>query len=483
MYFVEKYCIFVELFATVNGQSLLLPLLNKAAGGYGIPSPLCLRSLNKWMMALCALALAGCMMPALAQEEADTTRLVLSLDSARQVAMEHNRTLKNASLDVQKAEASRWQNIAGMLPQVNASLDYQNMLGYEIPFRVEETNMEMRIAMPASGSIGITAAVAFSGAQVVAANLGTIAMRMADITLRQTEQQIGNQVKNIYYSILVMEETIGLLEKNLVNIEKLHATTQRSVDVGVAEQVDADQLSIQVATMKTTISTNRRSLEMLYNSMRLQLGVPADTPLTLSQTIDELINIDNAVALLGEEFVIANNYDYQLLQQSVEQARKQVKLNEWAYGPSLSAYYQYTARTYFGQESGFNMTPPNMIGVTLSVPIFSSGKNFTAVKAAKLDYQKQLNTLADTEESLYIQHSQLRYNLASAFETYDTQKKNVEVTQRVLTNISNKYEHGYASSLEVTDANTNLLTAQSSYVQALLELVNAQIELEELLNK
>ena len=33
MYFVEKYCIFVELFATVNGQSLLLPLLNKAAGG------------------------------------------------------------------------------------------------------------------------------------------------------------------------------------------------------------------------------------------------------------------------------------------------------------------------------------------------------------------------------------------------------------------------------------------------------------------
>ena len=330
-------------------------------------------------MALCALALAGCMMPALAQEEADTTRLVLSLDSARQVAMEHNRTLKNASLDVQKAEASRWQNIAGMLPQVNASLDYQNMLGYEIPFRVEETNMEMRIAMPASGSIGITAAVAFSGAQVVAANLGTIAMRMADITQRQTEQQIGNQVKNIYYSILVMEETIGLLEKNLVNIEKLHATTQRSVDVGVAEQVDADQLSIQVATMKTTISTNRRSLEMLYNSMRLQLGVPADTPLTLSQTIYELINIDNAVTLLGEEFVIANNYDYQLLQQSVEQARKQVKLNEWAYGPSLSAYYQYTARTYFGQESGFNMTPPNMIGVTLSVPIFSRGKNFTSV--------------------------------------------------------------------------------------------------------
>ena len=77
----------------------------------------------------------------------------------------------------------------------------------------------------------------------------------------------------------------------------------------------------------------------------------------------------------------------------------------------------------------------------------------------------------------------MKYNLSSAFETYETQKKNVEVTQRVLTNISNKYEHGYASSLDVTNSGTNLITAQNSYVQALLDLVNAQIALEELLNK
>ena len=424
----------------------------------------------------------------LAAQEADSTRLVLTLDSARQVAMEHNRTLKNASIDVQKAEATRWKSIASMLPQISGSLDYQNMLGYEIPFAVtgpdgSDTGAEMKIGMPPSGSLGITAAVAISGTQVVSACLGTIAMRMADITQRQTEQQIGNQVKSIYYSILVMEETLNLLEKNLVNIEKLYETTQRSVEVGVAEQVDADQLSIQVATMRTTINTNKRSLEMLYNSMRLQLGVSAKTPIVLTQTIDELINVDNAMSLLGEEFVLGNNYDYQLLKESVNQAKQQVHLNEWAYAPSLSAYYQYTARTYFGEKSGFNMTPPNMIGVTLSVPIFSSGKNLNAVKAAKFDYRKQLNTLADTEESLRIQHSQLRYNLSSAFETYSTQRKNVDVSQRVLTNISNKYEHGYASSLEVTDASTNLITAQSSYVQALLELVTAQIELEELLNK
>ena len=400
----------------------------------------------------------------------------LTLDEAQKVAKEHNRTLKNASLDVQKAEATRWQTIASMLPQVNGSLDYQNMCGYKMSLG------GMDIAMPPSGTLGITAALQFSGTQVVGAYLGTIAMKMADISLKQTEQQIGNQVKSIYYSILAMERTVNLLEQNLENLRTLHRTTQNSVDVGVAEQTDADQLSVQVATMETTISSTKRSLEMLYNSMRLQLGVAPEQRISLSQSIEELINFENALSLLSEEFVIDNNYNYQLLKENTRLAKQQVHMKEWAYGPTITAAYQYSAKKYFSDERTMNMTPPNAISISLSVPIFSSGRNFTGVKEAKLAYKKQLNTLADTEDGLNIQHSQLKYNLSSAYESFDTQKKNVEVSQRVFTNISNKYEHGLASSLDVTNSGSNLISAQSSYVQALLELVNAQIELEELLN-
>lgn len=426
---------------------------------------------------LAALCMTACSLMLSAQEP-DTTRLILSLEEAQQVAMEHNRTLKNAAIDVQKAEATRWQTIASMLPQVSGALDYQNMCGYEMNFGGMGA-----IAMPPSGTLGITAAVSLSGQQIVGAYLGTIAMRMSDITLKQTEQQIGNQVKSIYYSILAIERTVDLLDLNLKNMRTLYETTQRSVEVGVAEQTDADQLSVQVATMETSLNSTQRSLEMLYNSLRLQLGVEADRPITLSQTIDELINFDTALSLLSEEFMMDNNYNYQLLKENVKLSKQQVHMAEWAYGPTLTAAYQYSGKKYFSDEKTMNMTPPNAVSISLSIPIFSSGRNLTAVQEAKFDYKKQLNTLADTEESLRIQHSQLRYNLSSAYESFDTQKKNVEVSQRVLTNVSNKYEQGYASSLDVTNSGTNLITAQSSYVQALLELVTAQIELEELLNK
>jgi outer membrane protein TolC len=128
------------------------------------------------------------------------------------------------------------------------------------------------------------------------------------------------------------------------------------------------------------------------------------------------------------------------------------------------------------------MTPPNSIGATLSIPIFSSGNRSAALKETKLKYEAQLNTLADTEESLNIQHRQLCYNLSSAYDSFEAQKKNVEVSQRVFDNITRKYEHGMASSMDVTDASTNVVTAQNSYVQSLLEVVSAQIDLEQLLN-
>lgn len=402
--------------------------------------------------------------------------LHLSLKEAQTYALEHNRSLKNASMDVQISAASRWQTLATLLPQVSANVDYSNMFGYKMNLG------EFQISMPNSMTYGATASVALSGAQVVGVQLEKMAGEMADITLKQTEQEVADQVKTLYYSALVMEETVRLLEKNLEHLNQLMVFTERSVEVGVSEQTDADLISVQIASMKTNINANRRSLEMIYNSLRLQLGLEVDAEIMLSETIDGLMSANTGISLLGEDFVLDNNYNYQLLRQNVSLAQKQVTLKKWAYAPSLSAFYQYSEKEYFSNEATMNSTPPNMFGLSLNIPLFSSGSRQQAVKEARLGYQKQLNTFEDTRESLLIQHRQLSYNLSSSYESFETQKKNMVVVQRVFDNISRKYEQGMASSLDITQSGSELIAAQSSYVQALLEVVRAQIELETLLN-
>ena len=442
--------------------------------------------------------------PARAQEGAT---LRLSLQEAQDYAVEHNYAMQNASLDVKKAEASRWQALSSMLPQVKASFDYQNMCGYEMNlggrstgsmmpdsitiggttmplsfiYNTSDDNSSGGIPMNPSGTLGITASVALTGAQIVSTMLSKVAIDMADITRRQTEQTTRSNVKSVYTSILVMEQTVGLLDSSLANMQQLLATTEASVRAGAAEQIQADKLSVQVASMRNSINSTRRSLTMLYNSLLLQLGADVNSKLELTTTIDDVVNVEEAAKLTLGGFAIENNYNYQLLEQSEKLSEKQLTLAWMDFTPTLSAYYQYSYKTYFGKDAGFNMTPPNMIGASVSVPLFQSGTRMAKIKGAKIDYQETMNSRRQAEDGLRVQYNQLCYDLVSAIESYQIQRDNLDVTRRVFTNVAEKYKYGHASNLEVTNASTDIISAQSNYIQAFMSVVSAQVALENLL--
>ena len=225
------------------------------------------------------------------QEPTDSSVLYFTLDEAMSYALEHNWDLQNSSIAVRQAEADRWTAIASMLPQVNGTLDYSNYMGYEMAFG--ETGLS--IAMPPYGSIGVNAALAVSGAQVISALIGKISVEMSDVTRRQSQQEVA-------------EETV----------RRLHEFSQKSVDAGVAEQVDADQILVQVATLETSINEARRGLEMIYNSMRLQMNIGFDKEIVLTQTLDELMDVERSLDLLYDDFILENNFSYQLALKSTD---------------------------------------------------------------------------------------------------------------------------------------------------------------------
>ena len=405
-------------------------------------------------------------------------KLSLSLQQAMDMAVERNNTLANAALDVKIAKANKWAAIAQMLPQISASGDYSNFMGYEMDLR------GMTIAMPPYVTLGVRSSLTFTPALLVNTQISEISRKMSDISLQQSEQDITNQVKTLYLSALVSEEVLNLLGRNLECLERLHDMTMTSVKVGASEQTAADQIEVQVAQLKNSIASSKRTIEMTYNSMRLLLDVDVDTELELTDTLDRLMETDDYLELVSEDFDLERNYAWQLANKSTELAKKQLDATIMSGLPSLTAYHQYSYKEYLSKDANvMNMTPPNMVGATLSVPLFTSLQQTKKVQAARMAYQKQQNTMHDTEQSLLVQHSQLCYNLSTAFDTYNAQKQNLEVTQRVFDNISRRYEQGYSSAMDLTNTGTTLINAQSTYVQSIMEFLNARIALEKLLNK
>ena len=122
--------------------------------------------------------------------------LVVSLDEAKQYAVEHNRTVQNAGLSVKQAEAARWQSIASMLPQVSGTLGYTNMCGYEMKLA------GMPVPMNPTGELGIKATMTISGQQIVGSLISDLAKDMQDVAKAKTIQVIEANVTNIYVNIV-----------------------------------------------------------------------------------------------------------------------------------------------------------------------------------------------------------------------------------------------------------------------------------------
>ena len=402
--------------------------------------------------------------------------LNLSLAQAQDYAVETNRSLRNASLAVQKAYAQRWQTIASMLPSADLSWGYTSMMGYKMNFG------GMPIEMPDNGTLGVTAAVGINGQAIVGALLNNVAIDMQKLNLQQSEDNLRANVKTSYASVLVLQNVVTLLESSLANIEQMAEMTQRSVEVGAAEQTTADLIQVRVNTLKNNINANLRSTQLALNALKVLLDVPANTELVLTSTLEDFLSAEAVLKLLGYDFALENNLNYQLLEKNVELAKKNVHMAGWAYGPTVALAYQYSKKDYFGEKEGFNMTPPNAVSLNISMPLWSSGKRAAGVVEKKIALEEARNTFAETANNLGIQNEQLRYNLQNGYETYMNEKDNMEVTQRVFESTTNKFNQGAASNLDLVNASNDLITAQSSYVQAVLTLVNAQVELEKFLN-
>ena len=405
--------------------------------------------------------------------------LSLSLAEAQDYAVRQNRSLKNASLAVQEAYAARWQTIASMLPQVDGSYSYSNYCGYSATLAMG--GAEMKINMPNVGALGVTASMGLNGQAIVGVLLNNIAIDMKKIALEQSESQLRGSVMETYVSVLALQSISALLDSSLVNIQGLETITQYAVEAGAAEQTAADQIRVRVNTMKNSINAQKRSIELATNSLKVLLDVPVETELTLTDSIEAVLSPESVISLLAENFAIENNLNYQLLQKQVDLAEKNVHMAGWAYGPTLSVGYNYTDQQYYG-EGGMRMTPPNVVQVSVRMPLWSSGKRAAGVVEKKIALEEARNTLSETTDNLAIQYRQLCYNLTNAYETYLNEKDNIEVAQRVFTSATNKYKYGASSNMELTNASNDLINAESTYVQSILSLVNAQVELDTFLN-
>jgi len=402
-------------------------------------------------------------------------KIELTLDEAVKHALTHNKQLKGAAFGKQEAKMAHLAAITQGLPQAEAVYDYQNF------FNAEANIGPMTFVFNPTSNLNFRASqLLFSGNYIVGLQMAKLYREMADINYEKTDAEIRAQVINSYNLILISMRSKDILEQNVLNIEDVLSRTKALVTVGILDETDTDQISVQKMMLANSVRTADRQLELATNLLRMHLGISTDTEIILKDDLLKIMALSDVEASINKIFEIEKNHDIQLMLLQKNMAGKQLLMERVKFLPTAAGFYNYTEKI---KKTDLDFQPKTVIGLNVSIPLFSSGTRYLNQAKAKYNLLNTENQVEMVKEQLLIQEKQLRYNLKNALEQYKAQNDNVQLSRRVYNNLLLKYQQGMVSSLDVTTANSNVLQAENGYNVAIMQVLEAKTALDKLLNK
>ena len=125
--------------------------------------------------------------------------------------------------------------------------------------------------------------------------------------------------------------------------------------------------------------------------------------------------------------------------------------------------------------------PANIVGLSINIPIFSSGQRLSKVSQQQIELDKVQNSKYQLSESLNMQVIQARLEFQNAYDSYNLQKQNKDLSEKIYNNYETKYKEGMASSLELTQSQLQYLNTEQAYFQAIFNLLDAKNKLDKAL--
>ncbi len=425
----------------------------------------------------------------LAFSQESTAELKLTLKEAQDYALMNNKMVQAAKTDVLASRIAVWEMISSALPQVNASGSFTDNLKLMTTLLPGDFFGQPGVKVPvtfgsefnSSGSVQATLLL-FNAPLYIGIETTKLANKLSEQNLEKSELDTRESIAMAYYLILVSERSLEILESNIDNLNETLKSTRAMYSAGMAEATDVDQMISNVSMVENSRSSLERTIELNYNLLRFQLGVPAETKITLAETLDGLTDQVNIEAILSQDFDHTRNINFLLIEGQEKMSELALKSQKASVLPTLSGYYNYGTNGMGDKLSELQWFQNSMAGLQLSVPLIASGQRYARIKKAQYNLEKARTTKEMVTEQLLIQEKQLRYNLINANLQYRSQKENVEVSKRVYVSMENKFRQGMASSLELTQANSQFLQAENNYISALMNLLQTKLALDKLLN-
>lgn len=458
---------------------------------------------------------------ALLQAQEAEEVLTLSLEEAQELAIKNSHDVVLAQIEIDKAKEQVSEALAALLPQVNGTVSYTqygqlpgtvfpniqeqqvnqvysliedqfNELGSPLPVPISRDPSEIQdesviqFGKKFNLNADITATqVIFNGVFLVGIKAANEFISIVDHQKTLTEEQIKNNVKRSYYQVIAAKENIDVLEKNITNIQKVKDETQALFENGFAEEIDVDRLQLSINNLTTQINQANRQIALAEYVLKFQMGIDIYQDIELVGTLkDYLATVEYDLPAKGD---FENRTEISLFKVRENVNTYNVKRYKSAYYPTITAYASLGSSAQREKFNFFKFNDTNpwinqrYFGFEVSVPIWDSFGKKSKVQYAKLDLDRIKVEKEKFFNSLDLEYETAKENLIKSKEELDYAEENIALAEKIYEVSRIKYKEGVGSSIEMTNAERDLYTAQANQLMAIYNLLIAKADIDKAL--
>ncbi|OGV45067.1 MAG: hypothetical protein A2X46_15095 [Lentisphaerae bacterium GWF2_57_35] len=403
---------------------------------------------------------------------------VLSLDVALAIALEQNPDVAEAQSRLAEAEARLQTAKAGGRPTLKARGAYDYWTEDQRLFPATQNGEPGAFGPQILGADLVASFPLYTGGRVSGeTDAADWNRKTAEEQLTRTRETLVYQVTALFYGLLAQDEVLQSLETAVLSMDEQRRTIQALVDAEKSARVDLLRANVRRAELYERQIREQNNRAVQQRAWAALLGLDHATA-PVAQGKLELR--ETPVCPEAEDCMkkaLAQRSDYRATQATVYAADAAVRAARAGYRPTLAAQASYGGRwmpeASDRPEGTDEQAEVGRVGLAAELPLFDG--RLTAARVAEKTARRR-----GAQERRRKLELQIRFevetalsDIAAARERVQTSKQAVGQAEESFRIVTEKYDLGKGTMTDVLDAQTALVTTQTSHARALADLAVA----------
>lgn len=413
----------------------------------------------------------------------DTTQY-FTLKQCIQYALTHEPELNKSLVNIAITKTTNDISLSGWLPQVALNGNYTHYIEQPTTFinnasspNAPPTKEKQGVINNFTPEVYVSQAI-FSPALLYAYKSAPLYVKQSQQVTDSTKINVVASVTKAFYNLLLTLEQINVLKQDTLTLGQTVTDTYHQYVGGIVDETDYDQSIITLNNTKAQLKQATENVRPQYATLKQAMGLPPEQEFNVD--FDTLEMKNNIYFDTTQQLQFDKRIEMQLIQTNRDLQHQETRYYQNAFLPSISAFYEqnlvFESNTFGNLFSG--LYPNSLFGVSLSMPIFTGFARIKSIHRSQL--QERLLDWNETEEK-----SQIYSEYTAALATYkgnlynlETLQQNVTLANKVYFIINLQYKQGLVAYLNLVTAESNLITAQINYTNALFQVLSSKVDLQ-----